>query len=71
MEKLIEIGKMTIKVQTSQFNGKAYLDVRKMYVNKAGELKPTRKGISLELANGEASAVLDAMKEVYDSTLAE
>lgn len=42
--------KDTIVVQIRPFKEKFYVDIRNHYRDMAGELKPTQKGISLEVA---------------------
>jgi len=39
----MKLGK-NIEIKKTEFNGKNYIDIRKMY-EKDGEMKPTRKGI--------------------------
>lgn len=52
-----ENGKGAIIAAMSEFKGKQYVDIRKWYIDDAGELQRTRKGISL---NREQFAALDA-----------
>lgn len=43
-------GKMTIRVQETEFQGKTYIDVRNFYEDKAGDLQPTQKGVMVPIA---------------------
>jgi hypothetical protein len=52
--------KDTIVVQIRPFKEKYYLDIRNHYRDMAGELKPTQKGISLEIAR------FSELKELID-----
>lgn len=40
-------GDEPILINISYFKGKKYLDIRKYYYDKGGQLKPTPKGINL------------------------
>jgi len=52
--KLNEDRREPIFVSFSDFNGKKYLDIRKVYKDeKTGEMRPTKKGISLDAATYE------------------
>lgn len=42
-------GKMTIVVNTVEFQGKLYLDIRTCFTDSSGELTPTKKGISIPI----------------------
>lgn len=52
-----------IRVAVDEFRGKDYLDIRCFYKDKTGELKPTRKGVSIpvELAEVVIGAALKEM----------
>lgn len=59
----ITTGKGVIRVQKTNFQGRDYLDVRKMYEDAdTKELKFTRKGIAIPL--DEATKVAEAITEV-------
>ncbi len=60
-------SKTPIVVGISEFSGKTGLDIRKQYFDKAGDMKPTRRGIFLELTNGKG----DIAAEVLEAALAE
>lgn len=38
------------RVTVREFKGKYYVDIREMYLDKSGEFKPGKKGISMNLA---------------------
>ncbi len=40
-------GRGTVRASVSEFRGKTYLDLRTWVENEAGELVPTRKGVSV------------------------
>lgn len=42
----IKNGNSIIKVSKQTYNGKDYIDIRKMYQDENEEWKPTKKGIS-------------------------
>lgn len=54
---MINIGKRNIKVEASEFKGKAYVSIREYY-EKDGKMLPGRKGINLNL---------DEWKELLDN----
>ena len=48
MQKVLKRKKGAVVISETEFNGKHYVDIRYNYEDKeSGELKPTRKGISL------------------------
>jgi hypothetical protein len=38
-----------IRVQVKEFKGNEYLDIRNFYTDKDGELRPTKKGVSIPM----------------------
>jgi hypothetical protein len=55
-------NKMSVKVYTQEYKGKDYLHVREHYTTPDGDLKPTHKGVSVELALAED--LLQALAQV-------
>jgi len=53
-----------VVVSRSEFRGEARLDVRRYFYASSGELVPTKKGVSLPIANGLAAQALEAMRTV-------
>ena len=51
-----------VVVSRSEYRGEARLDVRRYFYASSGELVPTKKGVSLPIANGLAAQALEAMK---------
>ena len=45
-------GRSTIAIYTSEYNGNNYLHIREHYTDKAGELKPTKKGVAINVDLG-------------------
>lgn len=44
----IQYGSGIIRVQTVEYQGKKYIDIRRFYLDKeTNEYKPTKKGVSL------------------------
>ena len=41
--------KQVIRVQESEYKGRTFVDVRKMYLTKEGEFAPTTKGIAIPI----------------------
>ena len=46
-------SRATIAVYEQAYNGKAYLHIREHYTDADGELRPTKKGVALDLALAE------------------
>lgn len=66
MIKDIENKNSLIRIQTREYRGKYYLDIRKFYLDKdTGQFKPTPKGISIHV--DKADEVLTIAKEVLDN----
>lgn len=59
-------SKEAVVVETREFKGKPYVDVRTYFTNTEGELCPTQKGVMLkpELAEQVAKAMLEAAAEL-------
>jgi hypothetical protein len=60
--KVVENGTMRVVIANTEFQGKTYVDVRNYYVDKGGQLQPTRKGVMVPL---------DRVREVAEAMLAE
>lgn len=56
-----------VVVARSAYRGVERLDVRHYYYTRAGELKPTKKGVSLPVSDGLAAATLAAMRSVVEA----
>jgi hypothetical protein len=54
-------NKMSVKVYTQEYKGKDYLHVREHYTTPDGDLKPTHKGVSVDIALAE-----DLLKALAD-----
>ena len=54
-------NKMAVKVYTQEYKGKDYLHVREHYTTPDGDLKPTHKGVSVDIALAE-----DLLKALAD-----
>lgn len=52
-----------IRVAVDEFKGKDYLDIRNFYKGQDGELKPTRKGVSIPVELAEV-VIGTALKEL-------
>ena len=62
-------AKDTIVVQIRPFKEKMYLDIRNHYRDAQNELKPTQKGISLEVTRfSELKALIDKAEEALKKT---
>jgi hypothetical protein len=52
MQTVEKNGRSTIAIYTSEYNGSNYLHIREHYTDKAGELKPTKKGVAINVDLG-------------------
>jgi hypothetical protein len=52
MQTVEKNGRSTIAIYTSEYNGSNYLHIREHYTDKAGELKPTKKGVAINVELG-------------------
>jgi hypothetical protein len=49
MQTVEKNGRATIAIYASEYNGNNYLHIREHYTDKAGELKPTKKGVAINV----------------------
>lgn len=56
-------GRDVLRVSTSDYKGRSYVDLRVWYVDRDGELHPTAKGVSLRL-----EAVDDVIEALSDAS---
>ncbi|MCB4755630.1 MAG: transcriptional coactivator p15/PC4 family protein [Elusimicrobia bacterium] len=62
----------TVVVQIRTYRGRDYVDVRNHYTDAEGELKPTQKGINIEISRfKELKDLLDKVPAAIDDILKE
>lgn len=64
-EKIVQGDHDAIRVQLSVYRGQERLDIRYQYVDREGDLRPTKRGISIPFES--APQVLQAIQQVIGS----
>lgn len=54
----------TLRVESSEFKGKMYIQIRNWYTDEDNELRPTKKGVSLNTE--QLRQVIDALTSIAD-----
>lgn len=59
-------GRDVLRVSSSTFKGREYIDIRVWYVDRDGDLKPTAKGVSLR--PDAVQSVIQALHDAYKAS---